>query len=395
MTGSTPSGHVVVVGDAFLDIEVEGRADRRSPDAAVPVVDVVGRAHRPGGAGLAAVLTVSETATTVLIGGFADDEPGRRLRTLLNGAVPSGATPADPLHPVGTVGVVALPLSGETVCKERVRAIGPWAGPGGREMLTPITRLDSGAGRVTDGPLPDAVRTALDTADAILVADYGRGTAAHPRLRALLTARAAQVPLVWDPHPRGPDPVPGAALVVPNRIEAERLVPDRVGFDERARELAERWSAEAVAITLGAEGAVLYRQGQSGPRHIPVPVELRVGAGGDTCGAGDRFAGAATTALAAGADIERSVLRAVSAAAEFVAGGAAASIAVPQACPDEPFAIHSPGMTTTTAWPHPAGPTRVSATGPVPAGAAPHTAVPEPNRGTGDGHPGPAGTRVG
>lgn len=394
MTGSAPPGRVVVVGDVFLDIEVEGRADRRSPDAAVPVVDVVGRAHRPGGAGLAALLTVSETATTVLIGGFADDEPGRRLCALLNGTTRWGPPPAGPLRPDGAVGIVALPLTGETVCKERVRAIGPWAGPGGREMLTPITRLDSGAGRVTDGPLPDAVRTVLDTADAILVADYGCGTAAHPQLRALLTARAARIPLVWDPHPRGPDPVPGAALVVPNRIEAERLIPGGGGFGDRARELAERWSADAVAITLGAEGAVLYRRGQSEPRHIPVPVELRVGTGGDTCGAGDRFAGAAATALAAGIDTERAVLRAVSAAAEFVAGGAAASIAVPQTSSDEHFAIHSYGMTTTAARPPAAaGPTHLPATDPVSTGTA-HTSA-EPNRRTGDGHPGPAGARVG
>ncbi|WP_157228770.1 PfkB family carbohydrate kinase [Nocardia brevicatena] len=352
MTWSAPPGHVVVVGDVFLDIEVEGRADRRSPDAAVPVVDVVGRAHRPGGAGLAALLTVSETAVTVLIGGFADDEPGRRLRTLLNGAVPSGSPPTGPLRPDGTVGVVALPLTGGTVCKERVRAIGPWAGPGGREMLTPITRLDSGTGRVTDGPLPDAVRTALDAADAILVADYGRGTADHPHLRTLLTARAAQIPLIWDPHPHGPDPVPGAALVVPNRIEAERLVPDREGFGDRARELTERWSADAVAITLGADGAVLYRQGQTAPRHFPVPAELRVGSEGDTCGAGDRFAGAAAAALAAGTDTEQAVLRAVSTAAEFVAGGAAASIAVPEISPDEHSAVRSRGMTTASARPH-------------------------------------------
>ncbi|WP_051133036.1 PfkB family carbohydrate kinase [Nocardia paucivorans] len=394
MTGATPPGRVVVVGDVFLDIEIEGRADRRSPDAAVPVVDVVGRAHRPGGAGLAALLTVPESAATVLIGGFADDEPGRRLRALLDGITPYGSAPTIPSRSGTTIDIVALPLTGETVCTERVRAIGPWAGPGGREMLTPITRLDSGAGRVTDGPLPDAVRTALEAADAILVSDHGRGTADHPQLRALLTSHAARTPLVWDPHPRGPDPVPGAALVVLNRAEAERLVPTESGFGDRARELAERWSADAVAITLGAEGAVLHRPGPNEPRHISVPIELRVGFGGDTCGAGERFSGAVATALAMGIDTEWAVLRAVSTAAEFVAGGAAASVAVPQTASDEHFAVHSYGMTTTPARSHPVvEPPPLAPTDPAPTAAA--TASTEPNRRTGAGLPDPAGTRIG
>ena len=48
--------NVVVVGDALLDRDLDGRAERLAPDAPVPIVDEIVERPRPGGAGLAAVL---------------------------------------------------------------------------------------------------------------------------------------------------------------------------------------------------------------------------------------------------------------------------------------------------------------------------------------------------
>ncbi|TQM26498.1 bifunctional heptose 7-phosphate kinase/heptose 1-phosphate adenyltransferase [Nocardia bhagyanarayanae] len=305
---------LVVVGDALLDIEVVGRADRHSPDAPVPVVDVTARSFRPGGAGLAALLSARDVDDVVLVAGFADDSAGERLRALL----PKG------------IRLVRLPFAGSTVCKERVRAVGPCAGPSVDGVPAPITRLDSGDGRVTDEPLDEDVRTAIGSARAVLIADYGRGAAAHPEIRALIEARARRAPVVWDPHPRGPEPVRGAALVTPNRDEAERFVPGGTEFGSRARTLTDRWAAKAVAVTLGAEGAVLYCRGLPGVVPVPLPVERRASANADTCGAGDRFASAAAVAMADGAGTEKSVRHAVASAAEFVRAGAASAFAITQ-----------------------------------------------------------------
>ena len=51
---------LVVIGDALLDRDVEGRVERLSPEAPVPVVDEVAENARPGGAGLAAALAAAE-----------------------------------------------------------------------------------------------------------------------------------------------------------------------------------------------------------------------------------------------------------------------------------------------------------------------------------------------
>jgi len=53
-------GPLVVVGDTLLDRDLTGRADRLSPEAAVPVVSGLHESARPGGAGLAALLAAAD-----------------------------------------------------------------------------------------------------------------------------------------------------------------------------------------------------------------------------------------------------------------------------------------------------------------------------------------------
>jgi len=291
---------LVVVGDALLDRDLDGRVERLAPDAPVPVVDDPAEWRRPGGAALAATLAALDGRAVVLVTALAADEAGAALRKLLEAA---------------GVEVVDLGLAGPTPEKIRVRA-------DGRSLL----RLDRATrpGRV--GPPDGAARRALAGAAAVLVADYGRGLAAEPGVRATLAGLPARVPVVWDPHPRGPAPVPGARLATPNRAEAARFAPE-VGGDglaavtARARLLAERWQAAAVAVTLGPGGALLA-QGAGAPMVMPAPATT----GGDPCGAGDRFAATAAALLADGALPSEAVAAAVTAASAFVATGGAAGI---------------------------------------------------------------------
>ncbi|WP_116051115.1 D-glycero-beta-D-manno-heptose 1-phosphate adenylyltransferase [Amycolatopsis palatopharyngis] len=308
---------LVVVGDALLDIDIDGSADRLCPEAPVPVVDLGREWLRPGGAGLAALLAARSASEVVLLSAFGEDGAGRRLIELLE-------READ---------VVPLPLTGSTVCKTRVRAAG-------QSML----RLDSGDGRAAHGVLPARAEQALREAGAILVADYGRGMAAHPGLRGLLTELAPKVPVVWDPHPRGPAPVPGARLITPNESEAAALATDGDEASALARNLREQWSSDGVAVTAGSRGAVLADA--RGTRSFPIAGTSKlVGhARPDTCGAGDRFATAAAAALLGGADLAGAVTEAVDAAARFVAAGGAAALSLsdgPGSSPGRPESSRS------------------------------------------------------
>ncbi|HEY8581692.1 MAG TPA: PfkB family carbohydrate kinase, partial [Capillimicrobium sp.] len=173
-------------------------------------------------------------------------------------------------------------------------------------------------------------REALAAADAVLVSDYGRGLAAEPTVREALAGLGGDVPVVWDPHPRGPAPVPGARVVTPNGAEAARIVPEPAeGGDgelpqaaARARELARRWGAVGVCVTLGARGAILAFSGDGTPMAVPAPRA----AGGDPCGAGDRFASALAGLLGEGELPSQAVVGAVAVASGFVAAGGAGAL---------------------------------------------------------------------
>ncbi|RBY74852.1 D-glycero-beta-D-manno-heptose 1-phosphate adenylyltransferase [Blastococcus sp. TF02-09] len=303
---------LVVVGDALLDVDLVGSASRLTPDAPVPVVEDVERRERPGGAALAAVIAAGATSReVVLVTPLDSDDGADRLRELLR----------------GRVRLIPIPAGGGTAVKQRIR-VGDHS----------VARLDSGAPVATLGALPAEAAEAIRDAAAVLVADYGRGTTADPGVREALAA--ARGPVVWDPHPRGAEPVRGIRLVTPNAAEAARVVPD-VGGDglaavgARAEALIERWGVGAVAVTMGARGALLS-YGPGAPMVVPaVPVT-----GGDPCGAGDSFAAAAALALAGGAVTGEAVSSAVAFAGAFVARGGATAWDVPAEAPD---AVAEPG----------------------------------------------------
>ena len=163
-------------------------------------------------------------------------------------------------------------LGGATAEKVRIRADGQVLARLDRGERAPAIRPPGarGAPRRWPRPTPCWCR------------DYGRGVTADAAVRASL---AGAGPLVWDPHPRGAPPVPGAALLTPNLAEAVRMT--GAGRGPRGRRRA-AWCAGhgawAVAVTVGAVGVVLVVDGAA-PAHVPARPPR-----GDPCGAGDRFA---------------------------------------------------------------------------------------------------------
>ncbi|PYC68462.1 D-beta-D-heptose 1-phosphate adenosyltransferase [Micromonospora arborensis] len=291
-------GPVVVLGDTLLDRDVEGVVNRLCPDSPVPVLDETAASDRPGGAGLAAVFAAAQGAEVVLVTALADDAGGARLGVLLAAA---------------GVQVYPLALPGATPEKIRLRARG-------RVLL----RHDRGGPSGEPGQPSDEVLRVIRSASAVLVSDYGRGMARQPALRDALAATRA--PVVWDPHPRGPAAIPGVHLATPNESEVRELVPALPGASRLAtasrgaQGLRRRWRAGAVAVTLGGDGALLCHAGST-PLVVPTPGSAE----GDTCGAGDRFAAAASLALAQGALVSEAVQAAVAEASAYVAGGGVAA----------------------------------------------------------------------
>jgi rfaE bifunctional protein nucleotidyltransferase chain/domain len=326
----TQAGPLVVIGDALLDRDMDGTASRLCPDAPVPVLDDLTETRRPGGAALAALLAARGGGPVLLVTPIGDDPASATVRALL--------------EPYVTI--VPMPLDGPLPDKVRFRA-------GGQTLL----RTDGPAGR--PGPASREAAEAIASAGTLLVSDYGRGAAADDRIRAALARRAARVPLVWDPHPRGADPVPGTRLATPNHREARAaaglgLAPAGPGYSgpapagpapagpapagpapagpapagpvlrsatEAAIRLLGRWTVDGVVVTLGPHGTLLAH-GDPAPLIVPArPVQVT-----DTCGAGDRFAAAAAVALSRGALPSEAVVAATATATDFLAAGGVGSL---------------------------------------------------------------------
>lgn len=323
-------GPLVIVGDSLLDVDLEGTADRLAPDAPVPVLDCEHESQRAGGAGLAAAIGARQTGTrVVLITALGADRDGALLRKILEREVE----------------VLTVPLQGSTPRKVRVQARGQ-----------SLLRLDVGNGTAAPGPLDPVIDRALAGAGTVLVSDYGRGMTAHPGLRARLIRLRRDIPVVWDPHPRGAPPVPGVRLATPNAAEARGFAAavSGSGRDPQHRSpaaagaevstaaadaslLVKSWAASAVSVTMGERGALLS-VGDATPFVAPAPPVQPVSAA-DTCGAGDCFAVMAAQVLRKGGVLTEAVAEAVRAAAEFVRHGGArranAGPAVPSALAPE------------------------------------------------------------
>ena len=302
---------VLVVGDSILDRDVHGDVSRVAPDAPVPVVDVVERRERPGGAGLAALLLTESGAQVTLASCTGDDEAGARVCELLADA---------------GVDLLELARVPRTRRVTRIRSEGQ-----------SLLRLDDQGYGMEEGDAVDAaaLRRAIASCDAVHVADYGAGLAAHPAVRQVLADSGGLVPLVWDPHRRGPAPVPGAAVVTPNRAEVAHFMqalglrPAYPALESAAEALRRHWRAGAVAATDGARGVFTTREG-SPPLFTPTPMKVP----GDTCGAGDRFAGAVAAALGAGAGVPEAVRTAVADVAAWLSRGGVAAESQQDTPPD-------------------------------------------------------------
>ncbi|GLY29994.1 PfkB family carbohydrate kinase [Kineosporia sp. NBRC 101731] len=284
---------IVVLGDVLLDRDVHGTVTRIAPDAPVPVLDTLRTVERPGGAGLTALLCAAPGIDVTLVAPLAPDEAGRRLEELL----------------VSHVTVVSLEPGGPTRTKTRLRAAGQ-----------SLLRLDEGGPGGPPVASVGMVEQVLRSADVVLVSDYGAGLTRHPQIRRLLARAARRLPVIWDPHPRGGEPVPGCLLVTPNLAEAiQRGEAGETDPVVLADVLRARWRVRAVCVTTGADGAYL---GQAGNEvlYLPAPV-----AQGDPCGAGDRFAASVAVSVSRGRVLSEAVATAVTEASAWVAAGGAAS----------------------------------------------------------------------
>ncbi len=282
------SPRIALVGDFMLDQYLYGDTERISPEAPVPVLRVVQREARPGGAGSVAADMLALGAQVSCIGVVGQDAAGEELMGQLAAA---GAE---------TVTLTRLP-GRPTTLKQRL------VGLAQHRHRQQMLRLDEEA----DDPLDESVlatirgslRSVLPRCQAVALEDYDKGVltdASAPQL--IADVRSAGLPVVVDPA-RIADyrRYRGASLLTPNRSEAALASGISITDEDSLRRCAERLmlsaEAEAVVITLDKEGAYLARRGEGGQR-----IATRQRTVYDVAGAGDAVLAMLAVAAAEGCD---------------------------------------------------------------------------------------------
>lgn len=294
-----PAQRIVVLGDLVADEFIHGEISRISREAPVLILKQREKRIVPGGGANAANNIVELGARLILAGVVGDDESGEALLRYF----------AD--KQVSTRAVARL-RGHMTPTKSRVLGVLAHGHP------QQIVRLDrEPTGKLEPGVrrrLTKRVSSMLSGASALLVADYGYGTTDWAEIEFL--RRSTQRLLRESPLPITVDSrydlrsYFGLTAATPNEPEIEEAMATRIGnntdlLHRVGRKLLRRQSFEALLITRGREGMVLFEPRRA-PQALPIFGSDQVS---DVTGAGDTVISAFTLALAAGASfIQAAVL---------------------------------------------------------------------------------------
>lgn len=277
LLGATKGKRVIVIGDAMLDVYLRGEVARISPEAPVPVVRVTERKLALGGAANVANNVVAIGAHCEIVCTVGKDAAGDTLRRMLEKV------------PAETRSVVDVARS--TTTKTRVVARS-------QQLLRYDEEDDSDIAGAEASLLMDAIATALNDADALVLEDYNKGVLTQDVIvESIKLASERGIPIVVDPKYRNFFCYRGATIFKPNRRELESALGAAVDLEhpEALPATFERLGVEHLLLTLGEHGmALLSADGEVG--RIPTTAREVY----DVVGAGDTVTAYLATVLAAG-----------------------------------------------------------------------------------------------
>ncbi len=273
---------VLVVGDVMIDAYLWGKSSRLSPEAPVPIVNLVKVEQRLGGAANVALNVQSLGATPLLCSVIGDDENGAALLRLLQNQGQSAE------------GIVSSPERPTTV-KQRIIS-------GGQQLLRIDSEVETDLTAFEQRALVERFNKLLATADVVIFEDYDKGVLSESVIKELLQlAKAKNIPTVVDPKKKNFLSYQGATLFKPNLKELKEGLkvefPDAnlEAFEEAVALLQEKMAVENILVTLSERG--VFTQAKDGQKTY---LDAHVRSISDVSGAGDTVVSIAALSLAIG-----------------------------------------------------------------------------------------------
>ncbi len=277
---------VLVVGDIILDEYIWGRANRLSPEAPVPVLEVDKYTYIPGGAANVAGNIRALGGNVTLAGVAGADTQAEKLNSILKeNNIESSCLVNDPERPT-TVKTRLLAHNRQQLVRFD------------REFKKPVTVS-------IEQKLIEKISGSIKNYDLLLLSDYAKGVLTESFLKKIIElGKNFNKPILVDPKGLDFTKYSGVTMITPNRLEAETATKSPSGTkpEELAEKLKQQLDVKHVLVTLGEEGILVCSKDKL--KTIPaVTSEVY-----DVTGAGDSLiSGISLAMIASGGDLEASV----------------------------------------------------------------------------------------
>ena len=270
---------ILVIGDVMLDAYSDGKVERISPEAPVPVVHISREEKRPGGAANVACNLRGLGAEPVVCSVIGTDAASDELVRLLERArLETRFIVRDPERP--------------TTVKHRILS-------GSQHILRIDSETQSNLSESIRATLLQRIREAMSDCHAVVFEDYDKGVIDQSLIAEVIGwAKAINIPVIVDPKKRNFHFYQGATLFKPNLKELREgtgtdLHPDRFeDFKVTAEAFRQKMGFTAMMVTLSEKGVYIT----DGIEQHLLPAHIREIS--DVTGAGDTVTAAAAICTA-------------------------------------------------------------------------------------------------
>jgi len=278
---------ILILGDLMLDEHIWSKVSRISPEAPVPIAEVVKITHVPGGCGNVAANIAALGGVPYLIGIIGQDSSGEKLlKALEKQKISSNYITIDTNRP--------------TILKSRIIAASQHVVRVDREDRTIISP------RLTQSIIRK-IKELVPKVDGIIISDYDKGMVTPEICQALIkTAKQQRKPVAVDPKGIDYSKYQGATVITPNLREAaiasKTVIIDEKSLGRAGKYLLNTVKCDHVLITRGKDGMTLI-SGKSANYLPAVPREVF-----DITGAGDTVIATLILAMSSGGSIKEAAI---------------------------------------------------------------------------------------
>ncbi len=274
-----PGKKILVIGDFMIDEYIEGKVERISPEAPVPVVEAKEVKKRPGGAANVVANLLAMGAYAIPLGVVGDDREGEELkRSLKELGAPTETLLTDPSRP--------------TTRKTRIIA-------SSQQLLRVDWECREEVPAEIERKILSFLKENFKEFDAIIISDYGKGVVTK-KLFKITGKIKKEIPIFLDPKEKNFNVYKEITTMTPNIKETFQAVKVRPETDLEAEEagkrLIKRFKLDFSVITRSEKGISVITPKKT--RHIPTRAKQVY----DVTGAGDTVISTFALAFASGAD---------------------------------------------------------------------------------------------